>query len=147
MTILSKSAVRLTRYSRNLIKTKINNHQLPKQVMQNQKPQPKDFGYVEGTIEEEAGWMLEEGEEEYHKALQRWNFTQEENKEDILERITVSADVTIKCTCYCPHCRKNNEVLQEVGECLDSSFYAEDIQVEIICKHCNEMFYIDRVSQ
>jgi len=70
-----------------------------------------------------------------------------QHKEDDEEEITVSADVTIKCTCYCPHCRKNNDVLQEVAECLDSSFYAEDIQVEIICKHCNEMFYIDRVSQ
>ena len=44
--------------------------------MQTQKPQPKDYGYQEGGLEQERGWMIEEGEQEYQKALKKWNVDQ-----------------------------------------------------------------------
>ena len=40
--------------------------------MKTQKPKPQDYGYQDGGIYEESGWMLEGGEEAYLEALAKW---------------------------------------------------------------------------
>lgn len=39
------------------------------------KPTPEDFGWIaqEGFGDDDHGWMFEGGEEEYYKALEKWN--------------------------------------------------------------------------
>lgn len=36
------------------------------------KPKMEDYGYQDGGIEEESGWMLEGGEDAYFKALKEF---------------------------------------------------------------------------
>ena len=46
-----------------------------------EKPNKKDYGYDESTSfdNEPAGWCIEGGEEEYEKAMELWEFM-EDNK-------------------------------------------------------------------
>jgi hypothetical protein len=32
-------------------------------------PKPEDYGWQEGSYDQEAGWMLEDGEEMYNEAM------------------------------------------------------------------------------
>ena len=40
---------------------------------QREKPEPKDYGYEDGGIEEPTGWSIEGGEEAYFDALKKYN--------------------------------------------------------------------------
>ncbi len=44
----------------------------PQIVQHNKEPKATDFGYVEGSLEQQAGWTIEGGEQAFYSALADW---------------------------------------------------------------------------
>lgn len=56
------------------------------------------------------------------------------------------AKCTIEVYCNCPYCLNLIDVFKHVRELLEDDHRAENIDVEISCDGCGELFIIENVS-
>jgi len=55
----------------------------------------------------------------------------------------VDAKVTFEAYCHCPYCGAYNEVFEDIREYLDEFNNAENLDEEINCIRCNNIFIIE----
>lgn len=59
---------------------------------------------------------------------------------------TTQATTTLEINCNCPYCNKWLDITDRAKGSLDEELRAENIDLEITCKYCKKMFYVERIE-
>jgi uncharacterized Zn finger protein len=56
------------------------------------------------------------------------------------------AQTTLEVNCDCPHCDEWLDITDEAREYLDETLRAEEIELQITCEECGEVFIVTDIT-